>query len=272
MTVIRGGVAVITGAASGIGESLAHLLAARGAALALADIDADGLDRLRAAVGPSAVGCSTHVIDVADRSAIERFAGEVEAEHGRASLLFNNAGVSLIGRAEDTLVEDFEWLMRINFWGVVHGCSAFLPLLRREQAAHIVNLSSLFGLVSVPLQSAYNASKFAVRGYTEALRMELEGSPVAVTCVHPGGVLTPIARRARVSERMAGAKHDRLTTLFESRAMTTPEQAAAQIVRAVETNRKRLLVGRDARLIDKIARLLPASYDKLLGLRKLLGS
>ncbi len=271
MTVIKGGVAVITGAASGIGASLATEFAERGAALALADIDADGLADVREAVASYGVDCSLHEVDVGDRTAIASFAAAVEAEHGRASVLVNNAGVSHIGSAEDTSVEDFEWLMQINFWGVVNSCSAFLPMLRRESDAHIVNLSSLFGLVAVPLQSAYNASKFAVRGYTEALRMELEESNVGVTCVHPGGVLTPIARRARISEGVDGAMHDKLASLFETRAMTTPQQAASQIARGVEKNRKRLLIGPDARLIDKIARLLPTGYDRVLGLRKLLG-
>ncbi|MEM8682999.1 MAG: SDR family NAD(P)-dependent oxidoreductase [Pseudomonadota bacterium] len=272
MTNISGGVAVITGAASGIGACLAAEFAARGATLALADIDVEGLARVRDAVSEHGNTCTLHTVDVGNREAIQAFAADVEGQHGRASLLINNAGVSLISSAEDTSYADFEWLMQINFWGVVNSCSAFLPMLRREREAHIVNLSSLFGLVSVPLQSAYNASKFAVRGYTEALRMELERSPIRVTCVHPGGVRTPIARHARVGDGIAGAKHDRLADLFEARAMTTPEQAALLIARAVEKNRERLLVGADARLVDKIARLLPTRYDRVLGLRKLLGN
>ncbi len=269
MTRIKDSVAVITGGASGIGAALAVELASRGASVVIADVDVDGLERVSRDVQATGAECLACVVDVADRSAVDTLVADVEARYGRASILVNNAGVTLFGTAEDTSAGDLEWLMGVNFWGVVNGCSAFLPMLRKEDSAHIVNLSSLFGLISVPLQSAYNASKFAVRGYTDAMRMELEGSTIGVTCVHPGGVLTPIARRGRLGDGVARERFNRLVNTFESRTMTTPEQAARQIADAIEKNRKRLLIGADARIIDKLARLLPGAYDRLLGLRKL---
>ncbi len=269
MTRIKDGVAVVTGGASGIGAALATELATRGAAVVIADIDAEGLERVSRDLQAAGADCLSRVVDVADRTAVDALVADVEAHYGRASILVNNAGVTLFGTAEDTTAADLEWLMGVNFRGVVNGCSAFLPLLHKEDSAHIVNLSSLFGLISVPLQSAYNASKFAVRGYTDAMRMELEDTTIGVTCVHPGGVLTPIARRGRVSDGVAKERFNRLVNTFESRAMTTPEQAARQIADAIEKNRKRLLIGADARIIDKLARLFPTAYDRLLGLKKL---
>ena len=202
MSYFSGKRAVITGAGSGIGRALAHQLSGAGCELWLADVDAAALaDTRRGLGGPAA--CHTAVVDVADRAAMSAWADEVSRNAPQLELVVNNAGVGLIGTAQDTTLEDFDWLMGVNFWGVVHGCRVFLPLLERAPRSHLVNISSIFGIIGVPTQSAYNASKFAVRGYSEALRQELilAGSPVEVCCVHPGGIDTNIARRARSSDR-----------------------------------------------------------------------
>src|SRR5262245_44410387 len=186
MQSLTGKVAVITGAASGIGRALANQLAARGCHLALADIDAHGLEATAAPLRRDDLQVSTHALDVADRDAVYAFADQVLAEHGSAHLVINNAGVAVAQTIAELRYDDFEWLMGINFWGVVHGTKAFLPHLLAQGEGHIVNLSSIFGIVSVPTQGAYNASKFAVRGFTEALRQELCLTPIKVSCVHPG--------------------------------------------------------------------------------------
>ena len=261
---LSGKLAVITGAASGIGRALAVQLAERGADLALADIDADGLEETAASV--TGVECTTHVVDVADRPAMEAFASQVVAQHGRVDLLINNAGVTLVSTAEGCAYEDFEWIMNVNFWGVVHGTKSFLPHLRKAREAHIVNVSSLFGLMSMPLQSTYNATKFAVRGFTEALKMELAGSGIGVSSVHPGGVSTAIAENARIGADVPFVTREKLVKNFERKAITSPEQAAAIIIRGIERERRRVLVGRDARWLDRVVRLLPGRYERLLGL------
>ena len=258
--------AVITGAASGIGRELAVQLAGRGADLALADIDEAGLRETAAMVDGN--DCTTHVLDVADRAAMEQFAADVVRQHGRVNLLINNAGVTLVSTAEGVDYDNFEWIMGVNFWGVVYGTKAFLPHLRRADEAHIVNVSSLFGLMSMPLQSTYNATKFAVRGFTEALKMELAGSSVGVSSVHPGGVKTAIAKNARIGDDVAFVTREKLVKNFDKKAMTTPEQAAAIIIRGIEKDRRRILVGRDARWLDRVVRWLPGRYERLLGLEK----
>ena len=193
-------VAVITGAASGIGRALALALARQGAQLALCDLDEAGLEETRKLTSGGAPKESTHRVDVSDRAAVEQWAHAVIDDHGRVNLLFNNAGVGLSSAIVDMSYEDLEWLMGINFWGVVHGTTSFLPHLIDSGDGHVINLSSVFGLIAVPGQAAYNAAKFAVRGYTECLREELEIMNVGVsaTCVHPGGIKTNIARSARV--------------------------------------------------------------------------
>jgi NAD(P)-dependent dehydrogenase (short-subunit alcohol dehydrogenase family) len=205
MSYFAGKQAVITGAGSGIGRALAERLNAAGCGLWLSDIDEQGLTDTLERLSDSDAGIHHALIDVADRSAVERWANEVAAGTGAVDLLVNNAGVALIGDARDTAFDDFHWLMNINFWGVVHGCRAFLPLLERAPRSHLVNISSVFGMIGVPTQSAYNAAKFAVRGYSEALRQELAlaDSPVQLTCVQPGGIDTDIARRARNTDRAA---------------------------------------------------------------------
>lgn len=257
--------AIITGAASGIGAALAHGLAARGCRLALADIDRDGLDRVAASIGIATDRISLHQLDVADRQAIEAFPDAVRLAHGGAALLFNNAGVALGGGFEDVSEADFDWLMSINFWGVVRMTRAFLPMLHEANQAHITNISSLFGLVAPAGQTAYSASKFAVRGFSDALRHELAGSSIGVTTVHPGGIKTAIARNAR---HAAGADPEELakgTEAFEKLLVMPPERAAEIILRAVERRRPRVLVGRDAHFMAWVERLFPAHYWNLLG-------
>ncbi len=198
MSFLSTGVAVVTGVGSGIGRALAQQLAAVGSALALADIDEAGLLQTAQSLEKKSALVTTHVVDVADEKAVQSFAEDVARRHGRVTLLINNAGVALEGTFEEISLDDFRWLMNINFWGVVYGVKYFLPLLEKEKRAHIVNLSSVFGLIAPPGQPAYSASKFAVRGFTECLRHELAGSAVCVSCVHPAGIRTQIARRARV--------------------------------------------------------------------------
>ena len=260
----------ITGAGSGIGRALAQGLAARGAKLALADKDAAGLDATIAQLGNAHT--SRHVVDVGDRDAVYAFAEATAATFGTVDGVINNAGVAVVGTMADTSDADFQWLMDINFWGVVHGTRAFLPLVRQAETGWIVNVSSVFGLIGYPGQSAYNASKFAVRGFTEALRHELAAlAPhVRVVCVHPGGIKTQIARNARFHpNRLSGLSREQAVDQFDQSTPTTPDQAAATILRGMERGRPRVLIGPDARLIDTVQRLMPAGYLTLLG--RLLG-
>ncbi len=262
-----GRVAAITGAGSGIGRALAVELARRGCHLALSDIDPDGLAETVTLCEGRGVKVTTARVDVADRQAVEAWAATVVDEHGRVNFIFNNAGVALGATIGSESYDDLEWLMGINFWGVVYGTKAFLPYLEQSGDGHIINMSSVFGLVSIPSQSAYNSAKFAVRGFTDALRMELEieGAPVSSTTVHPGGVKTNIARRARVDASMRESVEDAdVGAAFDRIAMTRPKKAARQILRAVERDKRRVLVGPDAKVIDFVSRLPAAFYQKAL--------
>jgi len=258
-------VAAITGAGSGIGRCLAQALARRGCHLALSDVNAAGLAETAASI--QGVTVTTTAVDVADRAQVEAWAQQVVADHGRVNLIFNNAGVALGSTVEGMSYKDFEWLMGINFWGVVYGTKAFLPLLKASGDGHIINTSSVFGLAGIPSQSAYNAAKFAVRGFTESLRQELEmqGAPVSASSVHPGGIKTNIARAARVDGSIAslGLDVSNSTEKFEKAFITTPERAAAVILRGVQRNRRRVLIGADARVIDLVVRLMPSGYQRL---------
>jgi short-subunit dehydrogenase len=204
-------------------------------------------------------------VDVSKRDEVHAWADATVAELGAAHIVINNAGVALGATIEDMAYEDFEWLMNINFWGVVHGTKAFLPHLKRSGEGHIVNVSSVFGLIGVPTQSAYNAAKFAVKGFTEALRQELEveNSAIGVTCVHPGGIKTNIARNARLVKR-AGWVDEQSNRDFEKLFSTTPEKAAENIYAAILKNRRRQLIGADAVVIDLMQRSLPNLFQRLL--------
>ncbi|MFL6205710.1 MAG: SDR family NAD(P)-dependent oxidoreductase [Acidimicrobiales bacterium] len=270
-----GRVAAITGAGSGIGRALAKDLAGRGTHLALSDIDDVGLAETVALCEGSGVKVTSQVVDVADRSAVYSWADQVVADHGQVNLVFNNAGVALGATIEAMSYEDFEWLMGINFWGVVHGTKAFLPHLVASGEGHIVNMSSVFGLLGIPAQSAYNAAKFGVRGFTDALRIELDVARNGVSCttVHPGGIKTNIARNARMDDsvtELTGERPGELGEDFEKVAATTPEKAAHQILKAVERNRRRALIGPDAKALDLISRLPAAVYQRtiVLGVRR----
>ena len=264
----NGRVAAITGAGSGIGRALAEELARRGAHLALSDIDEIGLAETVARCEGSAVKVTSQRLDVADRDAVYAWAEQVVDEHGSVNLIFNNAGVALASTIESMAYEDFEWLMNINFWGVVYGTKAFLPHLKASGEGHIVNLSSVFGLLSIPSQSAYNAAKFGVRGFTDALRIELEIDPCGVssTTVHPGGIKTNIARNARMDSSvgpLAGST-DEARSGFDKVAMTSPEKAAKQIIAAVEADKRRALIGPDAKVLDLLSRLPAGVYQKAI--------
>ena len=263
---LEGKIVVVTGAGSGIGRALALQLAAQGAQLALCDINETNLQKTVEIASAHGVKVYSAAVDVSKREAFGTFADNVARALGNASVIINNAGVALSQNVEGMDRKDFEWVLNINFWGVVNGCEAFLPQLRQQKDAHIVNISSIFGIIGVPSQSAYNASKFAVKGFTEALRQELNGSNIHVTCVHPGGIKTNIARNARVHNDMFGRVADvkKLAADFDRLAATTAEEAARQIVRAIENNQKRLLIGKDAKALDVIQRLLPNHYDTVL--------
>src|SRR5580704_5858726 len=266
MKTFTGRVAAVTGAGSGIGRALARELALRGAHLALFDVDERGLAdtvMLCGGAGPGRV--TSHRVDVAERDAVYAWAEQVVDDHGRVNLIINNAGVALAASIESMSYEDFEWLMGINFWGVVHGTKAFLPHLKAAGEGHVVNVSSVFGLISVPWQAAYNSAKFAVRGFTDALCMELEmeGSPVSCTTVHPGGVKTNIAMSARIDPAVVAAygQAEAARSSFEQVARTSPDAAARQILTGVLRGRRRVLVGHDATVIDLISRL-PAALTQ----------
>jgi len=257
----------VTGAGSGIGRALAQQLAAAGSALAIADIDEEGLTETAASLTDKKAAVSTHVLDVSNEEGVRSFAEDVVARHGRVTLLINNAGVALIGTFEEISLDDLRWLMGINFWGVVYGVRCFLPILKEQPRAHIVNLSSVFGIIAPVGQSAYSASKFAVRGFTESIRHELEGTTVSVSCVHPGGIRTPIAKRARLGANSPANKHQEAVARFEQLTPTSPDAAAARILRGVERREPRILIGRDAHQIDIVQRLRPATYWKMMAKR-----
>jgi short-subunit dehydrogenase len=262
-------VAAITGAGSGIGRALAVALAREKCHLALSDVSEKGLAESAGLAGQHGVKVTTARVDVSSREQVHRWADAVVREHGRVNLIFNNAGVALGSTVDGMSYEDFAWLMGINFWGVVHGTKAFLPHLRAAGEGHVINVSSAFGLISLPTQSAYNASKFAVRGFTEALRQELDmaGSSVSATCVHPGGIRTNIAQAARIDESVAGLLGKDAETgraRFATLLVATPERAAQIILRGVRRNARRVLIGRDARAVDLLQRLLPAGYQALV--------
>lgn len=261
-------IAVVTGAASGIGQALAIGLARRGCHVAISDLNLDGLAQTAEQVSKFGVRCMMSRLDVADRAAWPRYAEDVGTQFDAVHLVFNVAGVALVDRAATVSLDDFHWLMDINFWGVVYGTRAFLPRLLEADEAHIVNVSSLFGLMSAPMSSTYNASKFAVKGFTDALKMEMAGTPVRVSCVLPGGVKTGIIDHSKFGEQVVDIAREDLAAEFEARARLTATEAAEIILAGVRKNRRRILVGTDAKLLDFIVRLFPGSYETLLRIEK----
>lgn len=259
-------VAVVTGAASGIGQALCIELARRGAHIAMCDIDEQGLQTTQSLVAAFATKSTTYKVDVADRAAMEQLPAQVLADHGHIHLVINNAGVSFMDTVEHASIEDFEWLMGINFWGVVYGSKFFLPHLLREAESHLVNISSLFGFIGVPSQAGYCASKFAVRGFTESLRQEMVGRPIGITSVHPGGIDTNIVSNSRFTQGFNVSSQEELVGHFKRMAITSPAQAAQTIVAGIIKNSPRVVVGRDAKLFDWVQRVLPVRYAKVFAL------
>lgn len=258
-------VAVITGAATGIGRALAARLADDGARLCLADINKAQLEVEAHGLRSRGGEVVTFTVDVADRRQVEAFALKAVDHFGRVDLLINNAGVALCGDVEEVSIADIEWVMGINFWGTVYGVKYFLPILKEQKKAYIVNLSSVFGMIAPPGEAAYSASKFAVRGFTEALKHELAGTNVQVSSVHPGGVRTGIAKASRLGAGVDPRRREKDVAIFDFLARTSPERAAERIVRGLLKGETRILIGRDASQIDLIQRALPETYWRVIG-------
>ena len=261
-----GKVAVVTGAGSGIGQALALELGRSGAKLAISDVDTEGLAQTEAQLKAIGVEVKADRLDVTEREAFLAYADAVAEHFGKVNQIYNNAGIAFSGDVEVSQFKDIERVMDVDFWGVVNGTKAFLPHLIASGDGHVINVSSLFGLMSVPGQAAYNSAKFAVRGFTEALRQEmvLAGHPVGVTTVHPGGIKTAIARNATAAE---GLDVNELAKMFDKRlARTSPKRAAQIILEAVRKNKARVLVGADAKVLDIIVRLTGSGYQRIVGL------
>ena len=252
----------ITGAGSGIGRALAQLANSRGYRLALADINLAALESLRADLGLDETQCLLQELDVSDFKAVNAWRDSIQHAFGGVDIVINNAGIALIANADLQSNADIERVMAVNFWGVVYGSQAFMPLLRQSNDAHLVNVSSIFGIIAVPSQSAYNASKFAVRGYTEALRQEVEQDGIHVCCVHPGGIKTNIVQSATILD--PERNREQAAAEFDIMAPTTPAQAAQTIFRAIDKRQKRCLIGRDAKWLSLLTRLFPESYPRWL--------
>lgn len=260
---LSGKTAAVTGAASGIGRMLAVNLAREGVNLALADIDSQGLEGTKAMIAPG-VRVSTHVVDVSSPTQVQRFAEEAIEFHRAVDILINNAGVALGDMLDTVPIEDFQWIMGVNFWGVVYGCMAFLPHLRTRPEAHIVNISSINGILPNPNNGPYCASKFAVTGYTQTLAQELDGTSIRVSCVHPGGIKTNIARNSRFNRGMFSLSREAAVCLYEEKLFrTSADEAARIIIDGIRRGRPRVLVGRDAVVIDMLARLFPVTAVRI---------
>jgi NADP-dependent 3-hydroxy acid dehydrogenase YdfG len=258
-------VAVVTGAGSGIGQALAVELAHSGAKLAICDVDTEGLAQTEGRIKAIGAPVKTDRLDVTEREAFLAYADQVNEHFGTVNQIYNNAGIAFHGDVEVSQFKDIERVMDVDFWGVVNGTKAFLPHLIASGDGHIINISSVFGLLSVPGQAAYNSAKFAVRGFTEALRQEmiLAGHPVGVTTVHPGGIKTAIARNAEAVEGLDTAQ---LAKVFDKRlARTSPQRAAQIILDAVRKNKARVLVGTDAKILDILVRLTGSGYQRVSG-------
>ncbi len=263
---LTGKVTAITGAGSGIGRALAINFARQGSHVALSDQNAEALAETEKLLASYPIKITCHKIDVSNKDEVYTWADDVVKQHGKVNIIINNAGVALSGTVGGLELKDYEWIMNINFWGVVYGTKAFLPYLEQAGEGHIVNISSVFGLTAQPYMSGYNASKFAVRGFTESLRQDLElnNSCVSCTCVHPGGIKTNIAKAARVSDSVVqgtGRSKDEATKEFEMTFFTTPDNAAKVIINGIQKNKRRVLIGADARVYDYFARSLPAKYQ-----------
>jgi NAD(P)-dependent dehydrogenase (short-subunit alcohol dehydrogenase family) len=251
--------AAVTGAASGIGRMLAVNLANEGCNLAIADIDEAGLMETASLIG-ARVKVSTHIVDVSKREQVFRFASAAALHHGGVDIIINNAGVALGDFLETVPLEDFEWLMGINFWGVVYGTMAFLPYLRKRPEGHVINISSINGIMPNPNNGPYCAAKFAVKGYTETLAQEMHGTNIRVSCVHPGGIKTNIARNTRFNRAMYSLTREKAISLYENELFrTTADEAARVIISGIKRNKRRILIGTDAKALDLITRFFPVT-------------
>jgi short-subunit dehydrogenase len=259
MKILKNKTAAVTGAASGIGRMLAVNLANEGCNLALADINASGLQETAKLVGDR-VKVTTHIVDVSRREQVFQYAGEAAGRHGGVDVIINNAGVGVGDFLETIPLEDFEWLMGINFWGVVYGTMAFLPHLKKRPEGHIVNISSINGIMPNPNNGPYCAAKFAVKGYTETLAQEMHGTSIHVSCVHPGGIKTNIARNTRMNRVMFGLTREKAVSIYEEELFrTTADDAAKIIISGIRRNKRRILVGADAKAIDLFTRFFPVT-------------
>ena len=257
--------AAITGAASGIGRMLAINLAKEGCNLAIADVNAEGLQETAGLI-VSNVRVSTHIVDVSNREQVFNFAEEAARHHGGIDIIINNAGVVVSDFLESVPFEDYEWLFGINFWGVVYGTMAFLPSLKKQPEGHVVNISSINGIVPNPNNGPYCSAKFAVKGYTETLAQEMQGTNIRVSCVHPGGIKTNIARNARVNHLLYSLSKDKVVQLYDEEVFkTSSDEAARIIISGIKRNRRRIMVGTDAQALDLITRLFPVIAVNLVG-------
>lgn len=271
MKELNGKVAAVTGAASGIGRQLAIHLAGEGCSLALADIDEPGLHETVQAIEGLASRITIHRVDVADRDQVYQYADQVHTRHGQIDLVINNAAVMVFNSIEDVTYDDFEWVMSINFWGVVYGTKAFLPFLKQRPEAHIVNMSSINGMVTTPNNGPYCISRFAVQGLSQTLCQELHGTNITVSCVVPGGVRTNIVRNTRfVKQANQALTQDDTIEWFDRAAITSPEKAAQTIIKGIKNDKSRILVGPDAHIIDFMCRLIPQATARYAG-RKIRG-
>ncbi len=265
MTLSDKSIVVITGASSGIGRALALRMTEENVAgVAISDVDKNGLEQTANLVKAQNIDVLASITDVAKREEIQRFADATIEKFGRVTHLINNAGVGLIGRTEEVSFEDMEWLMNINFWGTVYGTKIFLPIMQKQDFGHIINISSVFGLMSPPGQSTYCASKFAVRGFTESLRHELENTNISISCVHPGGIKTNIAKSAKQGKHAPDEDKKQAPIIFEKITQTTAAEAADIIVKGIKSKNPRILIGKDAYQISTIQRLFPKRYFKVM--------
>ncbi len=262
-------VAVVTGAGSGIGKATAIQLAKEGCLLAISDIDTDSLERTRQQIAALNTKVIATTLDTANKQDVFSYADEVFNEFGQVNIVINNAGVYLSASIEHTSIENFEWLMNINFWGMVYGTQAFLPYLKKTGDGHIANVSSVFGFIAPASAGAYNSSKFAIRGFTETLRMELDIKDYGVSCssIQPGGIITNIINRARLDHstlKNSGITKEGIEKKFNKMARTTPEEAAITIIKGIKKNKMRILIGADAVILDWIVRLFPFTFRRVL--------
>lgn len=264
MSVATSRVAILTGAASGIGRAIAQALATDGYSLELMDLNGEALGDLVKALREQGAEVQAHLCDVGDRQQVQHVFDEMTARHSEIDLLINNAGITVYDTVSGSTLDDYDRIMRVNFGGTLHCTKALLPTLLRQGRGHIANISSVFGLIGAPLQSAYSASKFAIRGFSESLRQELLGTGIAISCVHPGGVRTGIVAGGRVGEnRLETAGAATFSTDFERFSRLTADEAAQQIIAGIRSRKARILVGVDAHAISGTSRLLPVFYQRL---------